>query len=42
MAALEKMHLAFRAGRRRKLMEPGINTATDPRAKLPPAPRVRF
>ena len=33
---------AFRAGRARKRVEPGINTATAPRVKLPPAPRVRF
>jgi hypothetical protein len=34
--------LPHRAGRRRKLVEPGIDPATDPRSQLPPVPRLRF
>lgn len=32
---------AFRAGRRRKAVEPGIVAATDPRAARPAVPRLR-
>ncbi len=37
-----RLHPAFKAGRRRRVVEPGIDNGTDPRAKLPAAPRVRF